>query len=111
MQVSLTLDIGQQMQNYNIERITMYKLIMGLNGKVGNLVQRLSDKAFIPNDERNRDWQEYQKWLAQGNIPQAADKVQTPTEFEAEWQKKWQNAKTVEKKLDVLAERLGLKKG
>lgn len=27
----------------------------------------------VPNDSRNKDWQEYQAWLADGNTPQAAD--------------------------------------
>ena len=36
----------------------------------GNGVLRLSDKAFIPDCEDNRDWQEYQQWLAEGNTPE-----------------------------------------
>lgn len=32
-------------------------------------VQRIADSANIPNDERNRDWQEYQEWLKAGNTP------------------------------------------
>lgn len=35
-----------------------------------NGVQRLSDKAFIPECEDNRDWQAYQVWLAEGNTPE-----------------------------------------
>jgi hypothetical protein len=36
-------------------------------------VQRMSDGAFIPNDERNPAWREYQEWLAAGNVALAAD--------------------------------------
>jgi hypothetical protein len=41
-------------------------------------VQRLSDTAFIPNASANTDWQEYQKWLAAGNIPQPVDPDPVP---------------------------------
>ena len=32
-------------------------------------VIRTSDRASIPDDERNRDWRAYQDWLAAGNTP------------------------------------------
>ena len=32
-------------------------------------VVRLRDGAFVPEDEGNADWREYQEWLALGNIP------------------------------------------
>lgn len=28
-----------------------------------------SDGAWIPADPDNRDWQEFQQWLAAGNVP------------------------------------------
>lgn len=50
----------------------MYKLI---NNPFGgdNMVLRLSDNANIPFAEGNRDYQEYLKWLAEGNTPEPAD--------------------------------------
>lgn len=33
-------------------------------------VKRLSDSAWIPPTISNRDWVEYQKWLADGNSPE-----------------------------------------
>jgi hypothetical protein len=32
-------------------------------------VIRTADSAFIPNDPANRDWVEYQDWLAAGGVP------------------------------------------
>lgn len=51
----------------------MYKLTL-----TGESVVRLSDSACIPFAEGNRDYQEYQEWLAAGNTPEPA---QTATEL------------------------------
>lgn len=49
----------------------MYKI---LNNKKGDFCGVLrSDGTSIPNNENNRDYQEYLKWLAEGNIPEPAD--------------------------------------
>jgi hypothetical protein len=44
-----------------------YQLVTGFDG-----VKRTEDQAFIPNDGGNRDWNEYQAWLAEGNTPDPA---------------------------------------
>ena len=41
-------------------------------------VVRLDDDAHIPNAPGNRDWREYQEWLAEGNAPLPADPPPPP---------------------------------
>jgi hypothetical protein len=51
----------------------MYKLIKNLITEQINVVQRLSDNAFIPFNPDNTDYQAYLKWVAEGNTPEPAD--------------------------------------
>jgi hypothetical protein len=46
----------------------MYKLT-----NQANQVFRVADNAFIPFDSANTDYQEYLKWLDEGNTPLPAD--------------------------------------
>jgi hypothetical protein len=51
----------------------MYKLTPNYDGVESNLVQRLSDKVFIPFDPANTDYQKYLEWVAEGGVPEPAD--------------------------------------
>ena len=58
----------------------MYKLQLNKNLftseiNSSNAVIRLSDNACIPFDPDNTDYQEYLKWLEEGNTPLPADEV------------------------------------
>ena len=48
----------------------MYKITTDVT-----VVKRVSDGAFIPFDPANTDYQEYLKWVAEGNTPLPADEV------------------------------------
>ena len=57
-----------------------YKLCKDLlSGETANCVVRLADletgvtNSSIPFDEGNMDYQEYKKWLDEGNTPEPAD--------------------------------------
>jgi DNA anti-recombination protein RmuC len=50
---------------YNYQQV-----ISSMTGQVNpDVILRLPDNAWIPNDPANTDWQAYQEWLAQGGVP------------------------------------------
>jgi hypothetical protein len=50
----------------------MYQLTANPYGQ-SSAIKRLADNAFIPFDPANTDYQQYLKWLAEGNSPLPAD--------------------------------------
>ena len=54
----------------------MYKQVKNLiDGGLANCILRVADNAFIPLSLDNVDYQEYLKWLAEGNTPLPADEL------------------------------------
>ena len=52
----------------------MYKKIKPMfEGVEAPCVKRIADEAYIPFDPANTDYQEYLKWLAEGNEPLPAE--------------------------------------
>jgi hypothetical protein len=53
----------------------MYKLIetTTLSGQEIRNIKRIADNSYIPFDPANTDYQEYLKWVAEGNTPLPAD--------------------------------------
>jgi hypothetical protein len=44
-----------------------------ITGELAKFIIRINDNAFIPFDPNNTDYQDYLKWLAEGNMPEPAD--------------------------------------
>lgn len=53
----------------------MYQLTKSSMGEQ-NGVRRLSDGTCIPFDPANTDYQQYLKWLEEGNTPEPAEEQQ-----------------------------------
>lgn len=52
----------------------MYKQVKKLDGSFyEGIILRVEDNAWVPFDELNKDYQEYLKWLEEGNTPLPAD--------------------------------------
>ena len=50
----------------------MYQLVKNAEGVV-NQVKRIEDNTYIPFNSDNRDYQQYLKWVAEGNTPLPPD--------------------------------------
>ena len=50
----------------------MYKLLKNLQGQEFAVIRQF-DNAHIPMHEDNTDYQDYLKWVAEGNTPQPAE--------------------------------------
>ena len=58
----------------------MYKLGQkNIITKIQEIVIRVEDKAQIPFDPANTDYQAYLKWLEEGNTPEPADPLPETT--------------------------------
>jgi hypothetical protein len=54
----------------------MYKKYKNIDGSINeNAIIRTTDNACIPFDLANTDYQEYLKWLKEGNTPLPAEEV------------------------------------
>jgi hypothetical protein len=50
----------------------MYRLRQNTN-KIQECIERISDGVWIPSDTNNTDYQEYLRWLEEGNVPEIID--------------------------------------
>jgi hypothetical protein len=50
-----------------------YRQVTKINSNDMEFVLKIPDMKYVPFDTANTDYQEYLKWLAEGNTPQPAD--------------------------------------
>jgi len=72
----------------------MYQLTASTN------IFRRADGAYIPMDESNADYQQYQSWLAAGNIPEPADGPSTAELYSAWKQERQAKVETITVEVD-----------
>lgn len=53
----------------------MYKIVINAYTNEPSAVIRFLDNTFIPFDPANTDYQEYLKWLEEGNTPEPAEET------------------------------------
>ena len=58
----------------------MYQLLPDTQIGAATCVKRIADNAFIPFDPANTDYQEYLRWLAEGNEPLTAENLERSVE-------------------------------
>lgn len=47
-----------------------YQQVANIDNSINDsIIIRVPDNAWIPNNLDNTDWQDYQKWLEEGNTP------------------------------------------
>ena len=51
----------------------MYKLLKGIISEEISCIKRIFDNTIIPFDEGNIDYQEYLKWVSEGNEAEILD--------------------------------------
>jgi len=66
-------------------------------------IRRLSDGAYIPPDPANTDYQEYLKWVEEGNTPLPPDPIPEPEPLTAQ-----QKLEAAGLSIEELKELLGL---
>ena len=60
------------MTTYTYKLVNVKDSITG-ETKEDNVVIRSPDNAAVPKDNSNSDYQNYLKWVAEGNTPETAD--------------------------------------